>query len=158
MDIAVPSNLERLLFEACDRDGARLASLYSDLSRNARVPLPAPVHAALQASGIATASVDDTQTRDALLALNARTGILVCPHAAVGFAAAQRHPPAKNTTDVILATAHPAKFPETLKAVTGQDISLPARCGSLQARSEMFETMAPDLERIRDHILTIACA
>jgi threonine synthase len=59
---------------------------------------------------------------------------------------------------VILATAHPAKFPETLKAVTGQDISLPARCGSLQARSEMFETMAPDLERIRDHILTIACA
>ena len=45
---------------------------------------------------------------------------------------------------ITLATAHPAKFPDAVKAASGKYPELPAWQGDLMERSESFEVVAND--------------
>ena len=65
-------------------------------------------------------SVTDDETRAAMRAVYESTGYLACPHTAVGLDAARRRREAGETAPVVvLATAHPAKFPDEVAAATG---------------------------------------
>jgi threonine synthase len=94
MDVGAPSNFERL------------AALLDEPARRQR---------------IADTSVDADATRAALRAVYDEAGYVACPHTAVGLEAARRYRIAHGTDApvVVLATAHPAKFPETVEAVLG---------------------------------------
>ena len=56
--------------------------------------------------------------------------------------------------DVILSTAHAAKFPETVEEVTGHGPPLPPRSESFLAREEVFERLPNDLHTVREAIRT----
>ncbi|MEM8556520.1 MAG: threonine synthase [Bacteroidota bacterium] len=62
-------------------------------------------------------SVDDATTLERLRHAYEATGYLACPHTAVGLEAALRYRAATSdlTPTVVLATAHPAKFPEVVQ-------------------------------------------
>ena len=83
----------------------------------------------------------------------AETGLVVCPHTAVGLAAARR-----TNADgpiVTLATAHAAKFPETVKDVLGIDVGLPDRASPFASRPEKFETGPMSADHVRKRIETL---
>ena len=79
------------------------------------------------------------------------TGQLICPHTAVGRAAARRLGQTDACT-VILSTAHAAKFPETVLEATGEDAPLPSRCDKLKSRGEVFDRLPNDLKAIQGFI------
>jgi threonine synthase len=53
---------------------------------------------------------------------------------------------------VSLATAHPAKFPEAVKAATGVDPELPAELAGILDRGERLHILPPSLEAVGDYI------
>ena len=53
---------------------------------------------------------------------------------------------------VTLATAHAAKFPETVKQALGRDIGLPERARDFASRPEAFETGPMDADFVRRRI------
>lgn len=75
-------------------------------------------------------SVDDAETRRTIRDAYDRCGYLFDPHGAVGFAAAEAysrtHP--GDEPIVVLATAHPAKFRETIASILGVAPPLPEWC------------------------------
>jgi threonine synthase len=75
--------------------------------------------------------------------LREASGYLADPHTAVGAAVAGRFAP--KSPLVTLATAHPAKFPDAVKAACGEEPQLPQWLGDLMRRSERFEVVANDL-------------
>ena len=50
---------------------------------------------------------------------------------------------------VVLATAHPAKFPEAVEAATGVAPEAPARLAALWDAPTAVETIAPTLDALR---------
>ena len=81
-------------------------------------------------------------------AIHARTGLMICPHTAVGVRAAQSRRGDPRTPMVALATAHPAKFPDAVEAACGVRPALPERMADLMERPERVISAPNALEAI----------
>ena len=156
MDIQVSSNFERLLFDLLDRDGAAVASTIRAFRDGGRLPLDTARwrRAAALFDG---ASLDDEGTVAEMRRVFERTGRQIDPHTAVGLAAA-RDCRAGGDPVVVLATAHPAKFPDAAERATGRRPALPAHLADLHERPERCVTMAKDTARLSDYVLANARA
>ena len=154
MDIQLPSNFERLLFEAAGRDGAAVASAYAQLANSGEAPLPKSAVAKLGPMGLSAERVSDHETIDEMKRTHAETGWIVCPHTAVGLAAARRSPHVDGPV-VTLATAHAAKFPETVKQALGIDVGLPDRAHAFMSKPEKFETGPMSADFVRQRVEAI---
>lgn len=152
MDISVPSNFERILYEMTGRDGDAVRRTYAAYAQSGDTPLPGGVHAKLGCSGLSAASINNAETLAEMERFRQETGWLICPHTAVGTALARRLPK-KDVATVVLATAAASKFPETVIEATGQDAPLPVRCEALRGRGEVFENLPADLGAVRARIL-----
>ncbi len=153
MDIAVPSNLERLLFEVSGRDGAQIRRIYEQLAQSGEARLERQLAGPLSCTGISSVSVSDTQTLQEMRDVRAETGLLICPHTAVASYAA-RHADPVDAIDIVLATADAAKFPETVEAATGEAPQVPAHARGAATGEERFDIIPADLERVRTAIRT----
>ena len=151
MDIQVSSNLERLLFELHQRDGAAVAELMARLRSEGGVALPAETMAVLGRSWTGV-RLDDAETLAVIRETYEGQGVLVDPHTAVGLGAARRARRDPSVPMVALATAHPAKFPDAVEEATGVRPVLPAHLADLFERPERYTTLPADLEAVRAHI------
>lgn len=157
MDISVPSNFERLLFELSGRDSAEVRRFYARFAQSGASDLSDTAKANLPETGLTALAVHDQATHEEMVRTLGETGWLVCPHTAVGLSAA-RSLVSPGRTTVTLATAHAAKFPETVLAATGRNAPLPQRCAQTVSQPEVFEPMPADLEMVRSRVLSIAKA
>ena len=57
--------------------------------------------------------------------------------------------PAPGAPLVVLSTAHPAKFPETVLAATGVEPLQPPLVRALNGRAERFERIAADVDAVK---------
>jgi threonine synthase len=98
------------------------------------------------------ARVDEEETAVTMAELLRTTGELIDPHTAVGVHAgrASRVDPAMPL--VVLATAHPAKFPDAVRRATGLAPTLPPRLADLLQRPERFTVLPSDLAEVQAHI------
>ncbi|SVD87490.1 uncharacterized protein METZ01_LOCUS440344, partial [marine metagenome] len=151
MDIQVSSNLERLLFELLDRDGAAVAALLDDFRGTGTIVLDPALHATLGDAWSAARFHDDEVLR--CIAEEAdRSGVVLDPHSAVGVSAARHCRRDHSVPMVALATAHPAKFPDAVESATGVRPDLPERLGNLFDRPERFSRLPNDLAAIQAHV------
>jgi threonine synthase len=148
MDVSVPSNLERLLFELVGRDASALVDLMARFVETGRVSVPPQAFEAARAGFDAT-RVDEDEVAATMAATFAERGVVVDPHTAVGVAAARRCRPGPETPRVTLATAAPAKFPEAVEAATGVRPALPDRMAGLLDLPERFTEVGVDLDEVR---------
>lgn len=147
MDIQISSNAERLLFDLMDRDGAALAGWMTRFradGRNALTPSQAEAARAL----FAAARADDAETARVIAKTHAETGMVVDPHTAVGLSAAAQLPGDPAVPTVVLATAHPAKFPDAVERAIGRRPALPDRMADLFERPERVTRLPNDLATV----------
>ncbi len=151
MDIQISSNFERLIFELYDREGPAVAALMAELNTEGGFQLSQGALERLRAD-FDSDRVSEAETAETIRDVFARTGEVICPHTAVGVAAARRHAGDPATPMVTLATAHPAKFPDAVEAACGVRPPLPARMGDLFARPERVIYVPNDLDAIEAKI------
>ena len=80
-------------------------------------------------------------------------GMLLDPHTAVGVGASRAfaHEGAGGP-EIILATAHPAKFPDAVVKATGVHPTLPAHLADLFERTERTTVMANELAAVQHFV------
>ncbi|MDE2464945.1 MAG: threonine synthase [Alphaproteobacteria bacterium] len=149
MDIQVASNFERALFEAMERDAHRCRTAMEQFAQSRSLTLAPEVLERLRARYDAV-SVSDAKTLAAIARHYERTGQLIDPHTAVALAAADEQ--VAEGPLVVLATAHPAKFPDAVRKATGQIPPLPERLRALYEGEERQTVMANDLNLVREFI------
>ena len=150
MDIQVASNFERLYFEASRRDAVETGRAFEAFAAEGRIDLAPQTLAYMRDSFSGQAVSEDETARTILSTLN-ETGELVDPHTAVGLAAARRASHDGRPT-VVLSTAHPAKFPDAVRAATGADPALHARARGLFERPEQIDRLAADDATVKAYI------
>jgi threonine synthase len=150
MDIQVSSNFERLLFEASGRDASSVRRYMEGLKQSGAFTLEAETLATIRRDFSAGRSAMDETAATIRETLDG-TGYLLDPHTAtaVRVSSSMR---ASATPTVILATAHPAKFPAAVEAACGVSPALPAWLGDLMTRNERYTVLPSDLKMIEDHI------
>lgn len=157
MDIQVSSNLERLLFELLDRDAAAVAELMARFAATGHMDVPGERLASVR-EVFATTRVDDETVAATMAELYRASGHIVDPHTAVGLVAGRECRRDPRVPLVSLATAHPAKFPDTVEAATGVRPDLPDHLADLFDRPEHCATLPLDLGTVRDYLLENARA
>jgi len=150
MDIQVSSNFERLLFETAGRDAATVGRYVSGLKQSGAFTIEEKALTAIRAdfaAGRSTMSETDATMQKTLKS----SGYLLDPHTATAVRVAA-HQPVSDVPMIVLATAHPAKFPAAVAAATGVTPALPAWLGDLMERKETFTVLQSSLELVEDHI------
>ena len=151
MDIQVASNFERLVFEATGRDGEATARLYAQFVQSGEFALPPDALTKVRVLFHA-ATANDADTERMIRVAYEEFGERICPHTAVGLVAPGSSDAQMASPIVTLATAHPAKFPDTVEAATGIRPQLPARCSDLFQRPEQFDSLPADVEAVKLYI------
>ncbi|MGN7454339.1 threonine synthase [Paenibacillus pasadenensis] len=150
MDIQVASNFERYLFYLYGEDAASVAGLMEQFKQQGSLSIPADKLAAVQADFSAHA-VGNEECLDTIARYHRDTGYLLDPHTACGVAAADRIAPASPV--VALATAHPAKFDESIRLV-GIEQTYPPQIAELFERPTYVELSPADADAIADRLKT----
>jgi len=99
----------------------------------------------------AAASVNDEETLAAIGRFADKTGYILDPHTAIGVEAGQRVR-SGDCPLICLATAHPAKFGETVKKATGLDPALPPAFQGIDKLEKKLVTLPAEIEAIKQYV------
>ena len=152
MDIQVSSNFERLLFELNHRDGGMTAEQLGRFRATGSLSVEADQLDQISAV-FAGARCDDETTLAVIADTYRRTGHRwSTPTPRSGST-----PPVRSARDpavpmVVLATAHPAKFPDAVEEATGVRPALPAHLVDLFDRPERITTLPNELAAVETYI------
>lgn len=150
MDIQISSNFERLLFESYGRDAAAVRGLMRSLGQSAEFTIAdAPLKTIREQFAAGRSTVAETAAT--IASVLKQDGYLLDPHSAIGVKVARENADASSPM-VVLATAHPAKFPDAVKDACGISPALPAWLSDLMERKEHFTRLQNDLKVVEDHI------
>ncbi len=151
MDIQVSSNFERLLFEVLGRDGAKVSEILTGFRAEGSFALDREIMAAIR-DRFAGDRLDDAGTLAEIKRTYEETGMVLDPHTAVGLSVARKRVAEGAGASVVLATAHPAKFPDAVERATGRRPALPQRLADLYDRPERFDVLANDAAGLKDFV------
>ncbi len=156
MDIQVSSNFERLLFDASNRDASVVAGAMRDLAAKGSFVLQADALAKIRALFVAERA-GETETSATIADVHKASSYLLDPHTAVGVSVARKLKLAESGTPlVVLGTAHPAKFPESVEAASGVKPALPARFADLMQRPARSTDLPNDAGAVADFVISHA--
>jgi threonine synthase len=151
MDIQISSNFERLLFDLYGNDGKAVADIMTSFGKDKKFTLSTLAWNRFK-SEFSASAVSDEDTKKTIAVTFNTTGELLDPHTAVGLAAGQRCRKNTSTPLIVLATAHPAKFPVAVKEASGVHPDLPPHLKDLATREERLETLPNSAAAIKEYI------
>jgi threonine synthase len=152
MDIQVASNFERAIFEAANRDAALVCWAMQQFAATRALTIPTSVLDELRRRYLA-ASGNDDETRAAIERVYKDSGMIVDPHTAVGVAASLKLGESLKGPVVLLATAHPAKFPEAIEQAIGIAPEIPQKLAGLMAQEERYTVLPNEVGAVRTFVL-----
>jgi threonine synthase len=150
MDIQISSNFERLLFEAYGRDASAIRSAMEGLKQSGAFEIQPEALKFIRKDFRAGRATQKEVSKTIRTVLD-ETGYLLDPHTAVGVHVASKFEKPQSPM-VVLATAHPAKFPAAVKSASGIDPALPAWLADLMDREERFEVLPAELKAIESFV------
>ena len=133
MDIQVASNFERFLYYLVGEDSANVREIMKSFAETKRYEFPN-----FDFTHFASVRCSDEEIEENILSAYQKYGYILDPHTACAF---QDLP--TDLCNVVLSTAHPAKFPDTILKVIGKDATSP--------RLEALKTIEPVSYRLRAH-------
>ncbi|HAX23001.1 MAG TPA: threonine synthase [Hydrogenophaga sp.] len=154
MDISKASNFERFVFDLLGRDGARVKALFGEaLNKEGRFDLGADPVFAEAASHYGFVSGKSTHANRLATIKDTfeRFGVMIDTHTADGVKVAREHLNAA-TPMIVLETALPIKFAETIVEALGRQPDRPAKFDGIEALPKRVHVMAADTAAVQRYI------
>jgi threonine synthase len=127
MDVGAPSNFERLQY------------LYPDAQELRHL--------------LRAEAVSDAQIRAAIVRTREHRGTVICPHTACATDVLDRLRAKGETGDwAVVATAHPAKFPEVVEPLIGGEVPSPPTLEAMLKRASQAQPLANDPDVLRNQL------
>jgi threonine synthase len=150
MDIQVSSNFERLLFDLLGEDDKKVVSFMNDLKTKGFFKLDQEAIKVIKKDFCAE-KISDAETLIIIKNFSSNLKFVLDPHTATAFGAAEK---IKNLSEtIILGTAHPYKFLETVKKATSMEIKAPSQLSNMIDKKERFDIIDNNISEIKKYIL-----
>ena len=150
MDIQVASNFERLLYYILDESDSKVGSLMNDLSSKSLFNLDKKEIDKIK-KDFEAVKVTDEETVSIINEIYKEHQFIIDPHTATGVGAAKSF---KNLGDiVVLGTAHPYKFNDTIKKAIGKNLDSPEHLKLNIDKKETFDIIRNSNSEVKNYIL-----
>jgi threonine synthase len=155
MDISKASNFERFVFDLLGRDAARTRTLFGDaLATQGGFTLSPDEHARAAGYGFVSGRSTHADRLETIRRTWETAGVMIDPHTADGVKVAceQRQP---GETMIVLETALPAKFADTLAEALGPAAPPPPRPAALagiETLPRRFAVLPADAAKVKAYI------
>jgi threonine synthase len=151
MDISVASNFERLIYDFyCDRDAKICNDFYANFPLDS-INLPNNMWEK-STELFLSYSVNDLQTIKAIQKVYESHNYLIDPHTAVASVAVDNLSKQLKNSTLILSTAHPAKFPDSIAEAGIAIKEIPKRLSDVFEKKERTFDFSPDKTAIFNFI------
>ncbi len=150
MDISKASNFERYVFDLMGRDPKALAAAWADMERTGQLDLT-PFRQAMDESGFRAGASSHAARLDTIRRVHAACGYVLDPHTADGVQVARQFVE-PGVPMLVLETALPAKFAETIVEAIGLQPPRPVRVAGIEDLPQRVEVIDADVERVKQII------
>lgn len=130
MDVSQPNNFARILYSYQEN----WDQLFEDMS---------------------AVSINETQTRRTIRQY-AQRHYPVDPHTAVGLEVTGTLFKDKKSNDLVVATAHPAKFADVLEDVLQEPVKRPQSILDAMNKTNLSKTLSNEFEDLKDYLLNLS--
>jgi len=151
MDISRASNFERFVFDLVGRDTDRVKALWTALPRDGAFDLSDMKDQFESQYGFVSGASSHVDRLATIRALYDATGVLVDPHTADGVKVAREFVE-PGIPMLVLETALPAKFSETIEEALGRPATPPGNLADLESLPQRVEVMDCDEASVRRFI------
>ncbi len=152
MDISKASNFERFVFDLLGRNGARTAELFGPkIAHEGGFTLTAAEFAPAAGHGFVSGSSSHADRLATIRDTWQRFGALIDTHTADGLKVARAHRD-PGVPMLVLETALPAKFAETIREALGRDPDRPAGLEGLELLPKRFTVLPADAAQVKRYV------
>lgn len=152
MDISRASNFERFVFDLLDQDPARVRECWDQLAKTGEFDLSHLLPLFESRYGFVTGVSSHSDRLSTIKSVYTNTGTLIDPHTADGVKVAAAYVE-EGIPMLVLETALPAKFGETIQEAIGQPAPVPEHLQGLANLPQRVDVMDCNIDQVRDYIV-----
>ncbi|MDB5838263.1 MAG: thrC, partial [Herminiimonas sp.] len=157
MDISKASNFERFIHDLLDGDSVRVRALFHKVETEGGFDLSGKpgsdgdeFRKVAQFGFVSGKSIHQDRL-ETIRDVQSRYGVTIDTHTADGVKVARQNL-SPGVPMIVLETALPAKFNETIQEALGRDAQRPAGFENIEGLPQRFEVMAPDVQQVKRFI------
>ena len=151
MDISKASNFERFIFDLLDRNSNKLSAYWKKIDQGVSINLTAEEFNRISTFGFISSSSRHENRIKLISNYFESFNIIIDTHTADGVKAALDHFD-KNTPMLVLETALPIKFEESIFEAIGQKPKRPPALVDIELLDQKYEVFDNDIERVKSFI------
>ncbi len=152
MDISKASNFERFVYDLVGRDPERVEALWKQLGTQGFFDLSS-LSGDFEKFGFAWGTSSHADRIDTIRAVHAATGVVIDPHTADGVKIARQFVE-PGVPMLVLETALPVKFGETIEEALGQPAPRPEGLADLESLPQRVTVLDADVDAVKQFVAT----
>ena len=149
MDIQIASNFERLIYDLNNHDDSKTASDMKDIKENEKYNISKEKLEKIN-NDFLSSRMNEEEILKTIKDVYEKYEVVLDPHTAIGYGAFDKLDLDGN--NIVLATAHPCKFPEAIEKAISLKSNLPKELMFILDEKEDYDMIDNNLEKIKKHI------
>ena len=149
MDIQIASNFERLIYDLNDQNDLRTADIMKNIKEKGKYEINKENLDKINLNFLSS-RLDENEVLNVIKTIYQKFDIVLDPHSAIGYGAFDKVNIKGN--NIVLATAHPCKFPEAIEKAINLKVELPKEIAFVLNEKENYDIVENNLNSIKQHI------
>ena len=149
MDIQVASNFERLLYDLNEGDDLQTIDAMKNIKEKGKYIINQEKLDKINTNFLSS-KMSEEEVLKTINAVYKKFNVVLDPHSAIGYGAFDKINLEGN--NIVLATAHPCKFPDAIKKAIDIKVDLPKELMFVMDEKENYDIIDNDIEKIKQHI------
>ena len=149
MDIQIASNFERLIYDLNDCDDAQTINAMNDIREKGKYTIDQERLNKINTDFLSS-KMSEEEVLETIKKVYEKFDIVLDPHSAIGYGAFDKVNLSGN--NIVLATAHPCKFPDAIKNAINLKAELPKELMYILSEKENFDIIDNNIDKVKQHI------
>ena len=149
MDIQIASNFERLIYDLNDCDDAKTINAMKDIREKGKYIIDQERLNKINTDFLSS-KMSEEEVLETIKKVYEKFDIVLDPHSAIGYGAFDKVNLSGN--NIVLATAHPCKFPDAIKNAINLKAELPKELMYILNEKENFDIIDNNIDKVKQHI------
>ena len=149
MDIQIASNFERLIFDLNDHSDKKTIDVMNDIKKKGKYKIQKESLDKINVDFLSS-RMDENEVLNTIKTVYDKYDKVLDPHSAIGYGAFDKVNLKGN--NIVLATAHPCKFPDAIEKAINIKPELPSELGFILREKENYDIIENNLNKIKQHI------